>query len=418
MNWIGVSEIVLSKVLDRSLPKSAVSDYALLAPPYNDYMRAILSDRRDPQTVILEKFGVEPVRVILQAGEHSDIEGDWMDLLRSASLYYSVGNEFKRQADRMLKGEAPDQNKLLEQTLRLTATNQDEFIDGSQVKKLKHQFRGSYLPAIQKYLPGIPHAGLLTIGALPKTGKTTLAIMLAVAQAEQGEYVLIFSFEQKNEELKDRIEDLYHPSAETWKHLIFYNGDEELNVNQLRAKAIQISLKLEKPLAMIVVDYADFLIEGSADEPKMTEIFKVLARLGWKLRCCVVLLVQFNDGAYQGGIPLPRHIRYGRMAVAASIMVWCLYNPHRKWANAQEDLRLPAKTERVRRGGISIDMLSVYLIAWISRFGFGEDHTKPKPKKGKRPQKDSGAIRVTWSPTEGFGREALEWRSLSGIDVT
>jgi hypothetical protein len=52
-------------------------------------------------------------------------------------------------------------------------------------------------------------------------------------------------------------------------------------------------------------------------------------------------------------------------------------------------------------------VLNAYIINWVSRFGFGKDDF------GR--DRSEGAIRLPWTPSGGWGEEAVAWHSLSGM---
>ena len=407
MNWIGTSEVVLGLVVAGAIPRTAV-DESLLYPTYADTLKLLKKhSKENASDLILDKFGPDQVSALINAVEAAEgIETDWNERLRRSHLDYTVGEDLEATGRKLKRGEDIDRSQLAVTVLRLDNTAA-EFAPADQIKPRKVHFRDSHDKAIQRYLPGIPKGGLLTIAGLPKIGKTRLLLKLAHAQHLKGEYTIIFSFEQPPDELVASYIELFKPSRATLARMIVYQGQERLDPIGVSTRAIQMASSLSKKPTLIGVDYADYLIKGSSDEPKMTEAYVEMARLGWQLDVCVVLLAQFNDQAYRGGIPLPGHIRYGRMAVAASTMLWCLYNPHRKWGTSEDDARLPPIKTKVGRGKTAEEVQNAYIINWVSRFGFGKDDY------GR--DRTEGAIRLPWSPSGGWGEEALAWHVLSGF---
>jgi hypothetical protein len=393
----------MGKVLEGTLSRAALQP-EMFAPPMNDMARLLKSKPGDDaETLLLDKFGYESVEVVKLAAERWALGGDLLELLRRAYTDYTVGDSLEIAGRKLKRGEDVDPAILASAARRLGSTD-SEFAPASKIKPNLAHFQPSHWKTIDEWLPGIPEAGLLTIAGLPKIGKTTLMIAMMVAQARAGEYSIAFSFEMPDDEFVGRIEELYNPPGKVMDRIIVYKGLERLDAEGVAARAAQIAATLPKPPKIIGVDYVDYLIKGTSDEQKMTHAFVTMSDVGKRLKTCAMLLAHFNDGGYQGGIPLPRHLRYGRMAVAASVMLWCLYNPHRVWGSAAaDDARLPAMHERVGKAQVPC----AYIIDWISRFGFGKDD------KGR--DKDSGAIRTTWTPSGGWGDQGYGWHPLSGV---
>jgi len=403
MKWLDASEIVVGKVARGEIHPGAV-DEGRLAPPMNDMLRALRkAGRADKAMLLVEKFGPDLAQSVLDAAASVSLKGDYVQMLYRSQSNFAAAQKMDDLSRRIKAGDDVDYNSLAE-VGQLIGSPESEFQSGDKIKPSISHFQPTYLPRIDNYLPGMPRNGLWTIGGRPKEGKTTDAIEIALALAEHGEHSLIFSFEMMPDDFMARATEMYHPTKKQLAHWHLYTGRTALDADEVVARSVQLVSTLPKPPRLIVVDYADYMVKGVMDEPKMTHVYVTMARLGWELGCCVLLLAQFNDSGYRG-IPLPTAIRYGRMAIAASTMLTCIHHPARAWQHGEEDNRLPIMYDADKQP-------YAYHIYWHSRFGFG---TWPGGKVKGQP-KDVGAIQTAWSGATGWGK-ATKWYPLSGFSL-
>ena len=395
MNLVSITEVVAGLVLDNRLPPGGV-DTSLLLSPYGEVVEAYRAGLRS-HPKLMDKFGMGAIEAALNAvASLNGADADWLEVLRQAKTYTDVADKFDRYSRRLRQGEAIDPVEALAQVQRLSTLG-DEVTTLDQITRKTHHFQKTWWEPADKMWGGIPNAGVLTLGGMPKSGKSRLTMLLVALQATHRQHSLVFSLEMPADEWKDALLRVVPGLKEgSLKYVHTYQGDEWVNVARMAAIAGQTHAKT--PLRLIVGDMAEMFLDTRPDEPGMTHLWRSMASLSRQLRCCYLATAQFNDQAYHGGIPMPHHIRYGRMVIAYSSAIWCIYNPNVVYSTHRDDAKLPTHRGRA------------WLIDWVSRFGFDGDEAV-EDEAGQ----DSGAVLVDWSKKSGWGGKALDYVKLKEL---
>jgi replicative DNA helicase len=239
---------------------------------------------------------------------------------------------------------------------------------------------------IDKFIGGIIKAGLITIGASPGVGKTTLVLKLATSMVKKykKKKVAIFTLEMTTGQITQRALEVAKITKEEKERILL--GDSSFSISDIYATAARYAAN--EDLSMIAVDFADLLIEGEASESVMGNIYKTLSLLAKKTGVPVVLISQLNRNTYTGGTPKVNHLRYSGMSEAMSALILLIYNPHNILVDTNGG---KSELETIEGRG--------YLIEGKSRFGY---------KKG-----GPGAVMIEWDGAGGWGDEGLGWYKIN-----
>ena len=261
----------------------------------------------------------------------------------------------------------------------------DQAVTLDEIEKGVHPFMPSGWDAIDKEFGGWPKAGLVTVGASPKVGKTSFMTKAAMQFVKYypTKKAGIFTLEMKATEYRSRVEMLKTDLTQDQMHRIVIDDSAGMTVAEVANKAAR-----EPDLGFVGVDFADLMIQDENNESEMAKIYRTLANLGKSLGIPVMLLGQFNR-SYMGGVPLPRHIRYTSMAEALSWMLLILYSPQKDFGNKNDAITLPQVPE------VSC------IVSWLIRGGFII-----------HPDDNPGAIPVRFRGKEGWGDTSLGWNLL------
>ena len=238
---------------------------------------------------------------------------------------------------------------------------------------------------IDKVIGGIPGAGLIVFLSHTATGKTTFIGEFAdwFLSEHPDKTAIIFSTEMLEEEMKMRLEET---GVKNFDRLYLYNYEEGKGVRGLKS----LIENAGDDLGLVVVDMIDDLIVGTVDEPKMAEIYQVLAGISRKKR--IPILATALPHTTQNKVLRPHNLRWTRMAEGRSYMVISLFNPMKcSVAGTSDDPILP------RHPGIA------WLCIWKVRGGIRTEEYKDTPQI---------AIPIKWRPDLGFYNKFLSRPSV------
>jgi len=242
--------------------------------------------------------------------------------------------------------------------------------------------------AMDKHFGGIPEIGLILLAAPPKTGKSWTMANLATCfiREHKDKNVMIFTIEMIAEELKLRFSKSKLTKEE--EDRIFVD-DGILTPEEIISRASTIG-----NLGIVMVDFADLLIQGETTESSTAHIYRTFMTGAKKLHCPILLLAQLSR-KYTGGIPRPHHIRWSGLAEALAWAIFMIYNPNQDWfaEDTTSELLPPVKNRS-------------YLIGWAIRGGFPEIHKDDSP----------GAVSIPFKGTVGWKTtDEGRWFSLSKL---
>ena len=378
-SWHETSEMVAGLVISGKLSVNAVRP-EMFFPPIDEVIKLYKSGTVGPEE-LSEICGFSVVSSLMEAA--SAVNGsasklDWIRKLEMSYSNYSSGDELEKLGKRMKRGEKVDLshlNTIAAKSLKGETT----LVQASKVTPREMPFIPCGYAPIDEHLGGIALAGVTLIGAYVKVGKTSLAIRLQKSFLTQypDKKVAFFSLEMLNEEIRMRgseIADFTEDELERW-----ILCDEPNTAEQVINKAATI-----EDLGMVVIDFADMMIQGEGTEPQYTMLYKTLAMGAKSLRVPIILLAQFS-GSYSGGVPRPYHFRWSRLAEALASTVITLWNPDKDPFASDEDL-LPQVEGKS------------YICCWLVRGGF-RIHKEDNP----------GAIQIPFRGDKGWHPTVSKW---------
>lgn len=381
-----ISEIVAGRIVF-GLEGPDVVNPSLLSPPYDSVVFDFQAGA-DP-TSLYGKYGFSVMSPLENAMKSSqELHNiNWLRMLEERATNADLGRRLGKVSQQLEKGEEIDVGKVL----GLIQNMQDQRMDFVTLNKVEPEtdiWQPTHYTPIDSMIGGFPKGGLVTIGGPPGTGKTTLALRLMIDMAKAGKEIGFFSLEMTLGQIVLRAIEVDKTLTDEEKSRI-YASDEVCGVYDVYAKATQLKAKHPK-ISLIVIDFADLMVEKEQSEQVMGQIYIRLSVLAKRLGCPVVLLSQLSR-AYVGGEPMINHLRYSGMAEAMSSLILLLYNPEGIWVDQgqnKKQVRLPWVPGYA------------YLIVGKSRYGY---------KRGS-----VGAIRIKWNGGPGWSRDSFTWHPLMG----
>ena len=252
---------------------------------------------------------------------------------------------------------------------------------------------------------------LIVIAARPSVGKTTLAVNSAVAAAQAGKHVAIFSLEMRRQQLEYRmvsglsgvpLQRLLGGSLmsvdwpkvtaamETMRGL-HIDIDDRSGQTAWDVRTACRRLKSESGLDLVVIDYVQ-LMQGSLDRKgstrndEVTDISRRLKALGDEVSCPVLLLSQLSRANEKRNDPRPKLSDLRESGALEQDADICLFL-HRK--NHRDGGLTHAILEKQRNG--STGTVSLSLDRDIVQFTDAPDLVEPPPaprKEKKRTGED------------------------------
>jgi replicative DNA helicase len=239
------------------------------------------------------------------------------------------------------------------------------------------------------------HPNFLANGiVVHNTGKTSLALKIAIAAARQKKKTLFYTFEMTKGQLKKRTIDILRDmSASEIDELQQYIEvcSEIMDPYQVKAEATRKAAI--EDISYIMIDFADLMLAVAEEEAQVALLYRTMATLAQSTEIPVILLSQLNRSYVEkGGIPRIYNIRWSGLAEAMAALILLIYNPRQvygaKPTSTGEDLHLPPGAGA--------------LIVGKSRFGTKYDDPV-------------GAIYVPWDGELAWGDKMLQWQPLSVV---
>lgn len=302
MDWESLTEICFGLLIKGQIAADCVRP-DMFVPPYDKAVEFYKDGNNSPE-VMISKLGISAYNTALEAVSEIKNQLDWVALLNLAKLKAQLADSLDKASRQLRKGEDIEYAKIAEKFNLL----EGELIDGvpmSEVVEEVDPFLPTGWAAFDNHIIGVPKAGLVTIGGLAKVGKTSFVIKLlhSFLLTYPEKKACVFTLEMMASEFKNRATGLEKFITGTQKRVILF--DVTMGVEEVANKAS----KYAKDVGIIVVDFADLMIEGDTDESAMGHIYRVLAKLAKRLNVPVILLSQLSR-SYNGGIPKPRHLRW------------------------------------------------------------------------------------------------------------
>lgn len=397
-SWMDASEIVTGLILNNELSENAVRP-DLFYPPYDGIIRLI---KRGNWTIdkLINVCGVSPVTTAMESINHlngSRHTINWIQVLETAHATYSAGVDLEQLSKKLMRNEDVDLSRLHAIAQKALA-GQGKLTSASDIVARELPFILSGFEPLDQEMGGIPEVGLITVGGATKSGKTSWMIRLVFdfLALYKEKYVVIFSIEMLQEELKMRMKEV-EPKCE-------YTNEDGVLVRDERLDRILVQDGPVTPeqvasiasqvdnLGMVVVDFADLMIQGEASESKYASMYITLMLTAKSLHCPLILLAQFNR-QYVGNLPRPNYLRYTGLAEALSWMLITLWNPEISYHADEDD----------EESELPILEGHAYMIVWLCRGGFRK-HMNDSP----------GAIAIPFRGDRGWWNKSkgTRWYSL------
>lgn len=337
---------------------------------------------------VIEIIGIQSYQSAIHAAESvSNIRKvDWPALLDRAATRADLGNKLLSAGEKLLRGSDIDTTELGIHIAKLSVAEarlKPMTLTDPEDMPLRPT---GWLP-LDTHIGGIPDSGLTVIGAPPGTGKTSAAVRIAECFARDARRVGIFTLEMTAGQMHERFIEATDLTPKQRRRYI-YLCDEVLTVDELAAIAGRAD-----GLDLIIIDFAELLIDEETSESVMAHIYRTLAMLAKTLGIPIVLLSQLNR-SYQYGLPTISMLRNTGMAEALAALIILLHNPQQIYIGQPGSDTLPPIPGKA------------YMIVGKSRFGF---------KRGTIKHKGPGAILVDFRGEQGWGYNEGRWTPLGAI---
>lgn len=387
MKWIEVSEIVCGFVLKDKINPHAVNPLSVY-PQYSP----IITMKRDgaDMTAIIAKLSYADIDPCIQASER--VDGTikplgYLKILDDLASRAAASFDLKKVQKRLEDGEDVDIADILQIAGRLE-NGQHDLTPLSDVSPQKVKFMKTGYEPVDRYIGGIPPACVTIIGGTPGIGKTTLGLKMVrnmiQLKENQKKYAALFSLEMTMGQVHQRYIEL-GDMKKTEKERILL-GDSAYTIQEIYAIASKTAANYK--LAVIMIDFADLIVEGEQSEAVMGVVYRNLAMLAKKTGVPIILICQLNRVAYDGGLPKIHHLRYSGLAEATARLILMVFNPNVVMTNLNKE-KLPLQIVPGRG----------YILVGKSNFGF---------KQGA-----PGAIMVDFDGATGWGEKPYNYFMLN-----
>ena len=335
--WLDNSEIVCGLAIEETINPQYI-ELSLMAPPFDTIVSELQQGK--PISDIVARTGlfshVQAARNAVEIASEMDFNPtEWLGILHTSKVQADAAEALKRQIKRLEAGEGLDflQIDKVVDSLKEDITDVKTFADIEPAGD-KDLWQSAGWGPLDDHLKGLPKSGLLTIAGAPGNGKTSLGLKI-VAQKVKSDpeaKALIFSQEMEDSQLLTRALEIEGRSLTKENQSRIIVKDELMSIQSIYSYATQLCSV--EPVKVILIDFADLVIQGEVSAASMEEVYRTCAKLAKQTRTTVILLAQFNDKYTGGGIPKIHWLRWSRMAEALSTVVLMLYNPNQIMSDA------------------------------------------------------------------------------------
>ena len=246
MNWADYSQLTLGLILDHRLPVNAVRP-EIFIEPYDKCIRLL---QKNPDMEIEElmlKTSFSELRGAFEAAHEMNGLGerDWVRMLEQSALLYDTGAKMQKISQRMMQGEDVKLDQLKGLLVEIEQDNVKDFKRMTEIRDEHMPFVPSGWKAFDDHMIGFPEAGMVILGGLPGSGKTTCVarILGSFVHEHKDKNVLLFSLEMMATEVVPRIRNVMKngltPLSESEMNRIIV-CDKPLNVSEIVGRACKI----------------------------------------------------------------------------------------------------------------------------------------------------------------------------------
>jgi hypothetical protein len=352
--WLANSELVTGLILEHR-QKAESFDSSNFYPPFDKIIEDIKNGKSIEDLQLKHSFAL--IQSTISSSERVNGLGDktdWPLLLQKLSSQYIVGEMLTKKGKKMMDGTDVDVSAIKDGLTRL----QDNTGNGLRKLNTVTPSNGCSIPigweAIDRYFGGIPEVGVTEIVGSPKTGKSTIAAKIAglFAKKYPDKKTVFYTLEMLDEQLAKRYLEVFGDEDVIPDNI--YVDCKRHNVHDLIG-----AISGMDDLGIVIIDYAEKLVEGETTESKMAEVFKELAFASKQLLIPIILLASFNR-TNAGGLPRPNQTRYSGMSEYEVCACFALYNPCMDYFAADKEAK---KTLPIVEG-------TAYILGWFNRYGY------------------------------------------------
>jgi replicative DNA helicase len=376
-------------ILDGKLDPAHVTATSF-ASPYDEMVKLLAEGKDLP--CLYDRVGLLPVKAALEASKTvTDMKpSDAVILLETSYGREELALTLEKQVSRLHKGEDADLLKI-EASIAKTNRHEHQFRTMAEIDPTDVVWIPTGYAPIDECIGGIPDASLTIIGASTGVGKTSLLLRLFGCFAKLGKKSLLYTLEMTGGQLVTRMLNVM-PGITNEQRGMITVCDEHMNPEEISASAGRI-VGLGG-VSVIGIDFADLMIEGVEDEPKVASMYRVIATLAKKSGIPVILLSQLSRKYADrgGGEPRIVDLRWSGLAESLAALVLLVYNPNASYAvSGKQSNALPIIGGRA------------WLIAGKSRYGSSAGGGSPI------------AIQVGWDGLNGWQEDDFSHKILTSI---
>jgi replicative DNA helicase len=390
LKWLDISEICTGFIILDKLDPHAVNPLDI-HPNYS----AIITMKREGATKadLIAKLSFNDIDTCQHAAERAN--GDlqpmhYLGILEQIASKTRAAFDLGKAIKRLENGEDVDVADLMKIAGSMNNGYRD-LTPMSDVEPTIMKFSKTGYAPLDKHVGGIPPSCVTIIGASPGIGKTTLGLKIVKTMIKlpvnKKKYAAIFSLEMTMGQIHQRFIELSRDLSKEDKSRILL-GDSAYNIHELYAIATKAAARHN--LCVILIDFADLLVEGEQSESIMGVIYRSLSVLAKKTGIPVILIAQLNRATYDGGLPKIHHLRYSGLAEATARLILLLYNP--TTVMVQQD-----------KGKIPLPILDGFAYILVGKSNFGYKEGAP------------GGIMVPFTGELGWGDESNGYYKLGAI---
>lgn len=390
MKWQDASEIVCGFVLELKLDPNAVSEQDV----WPEYLFIIKMSKDGAERKDMVAVNFSAVDACLHASER--VNGtlktplEYVDILRSSALADRTAREVEKMRKQLELGNMVTPAELMALAFKVD-TGFSRFVPMSQIEPQKVKFIKTGYAPLDDNTGGVPHACVTIIASNPGVGKTTLGLKIVSSMIRRKENKkkkgLVLTLEMTMGQVHQRYIEIDSSLTDADKDRILLG--RIFNIYEMAAAVTQLAA--QEDLCVVMIDFADLLVEGEQSESAMGVIYKELELLATKTEVPIILIAQLNRATYESGMPRIHHIRYSGLAEATARLILLIYNPNSVFVDFTKKEDCPL-TPVPGRG---------YIIVGKSNFGY---------KMGS-----PGGIQVDWDGEAGWGDKSYMYVKLQSV---
>ncbi len=375
--WQNNSEIVCGYVLKDKLSADAVNPLDVYPP----YQHIITMKRNGDELPDIVAKDFNAVDACLHAVER--VNGtlknplDYLRILQKSANNARASVDLESVQKRLNRGDDVKSSEIMAVANKMD-TGYTRWIPLSEVKPQKAKFVKTGYDPIDDNVGGLPYACVTILGGTPGLGKTSLALKIInnmiMLSGNEKKKAAVLSLEMTIGQIHQRLNELSDLKDKDKARIL---TNRVFNIHEICAAVTQLAAV--ENLCVVMIDFADLIVEGEQSEAAMGVIYRSLELLATKIEIPILLICQLNRETYKGGLPRIYHIRYSGLAEATARLILLVYNPMGVLIGFDKDDKQPLPIQDGR----------AYILVGKSNFGYKKD--------------GPGAISVDFDGETGWG---------------